>query len=176
MSLPPWHEEPISKKHDRDSFDCGEAALNDFLRQHARKSHEAGGAKTFLAIDDKDGKTVLGFYSLSPASMEYARTPDIVKRALGRYDVPGFRLARLAVAKPFQGQGLGGQLLLAAGRRCVKAAAEVGGVMLVIDAKNEGVAKWYAGYGEMPLNDAPLTLLLPLATMVEALKAAGPDV
>ena len=66
MSFPPWHEEPISKKHDRESFDCGEAALNDFLRQHARKSHEAGGAKTFLAIDDKDGKTVLSFYSLSP--------------------------------------------------------------------------------------------------------------
>lgn len=144
MSLAPWHEEPISKKHDRESFDCGEAALNDFLRQHARKSHEAGGAKTFLAVDDKDGKSVLGFYSLSPASVEYARTPDIVRRGLGRYDVPGFRLARLAGAKPFQGQGLGGQLLLAAGRRCIRAAAEVGGVVLVIDAKNESVAKWYA--------------------------------
>ena len=176
MSLAPWHEEPVGKKHDRESFDCGESALNDCLRQHARRSHEAGGAKTFLAIDDKDGKTVLGFYSLSPASVEYARTPDIAKRGLGRYDVPGFRLARLAVARPFQGKGLGGQLLLAAGRRCLKAAAEVGGVVLVIDAKNEGVAKWYAGYGAMPLNDAPLTLLLPLATIAEALKASGQDV
>jgi hypothetical protein len=63
MSLPPWHEEPISKKHDRESFDCGEDALNDFLRRHARKSHHAGGAKTFVAIDDKDGKTVLRFYT-----------------------------------------------------------------------------------------------------------------
>lgn len=175
MSLPPWHEEPISKKHDRESFDCGEPALNDFLRQHARKSHDAGGAKTFLAIDDKDGKTVLGFYSLNPASVEYVRTPDIVKRGLGRYDVPGFRLGRLAIAKLLQGHGLGGQLLLAAGRRCIKAAAEVGGVVLVIDAKNEGVAKWYAGYGAMPLNDAPLTLLLPLATIALVLKAAGHD-
>lgn len=171
MSLPPWHEEPISKKHDRESFDCSDAALNGFLCQHARKSHEAGAGKTFLAIDDKDGKTVLGFYSLSPASVEYARTPDIVKRGLGRHDVPGFRLARLAVAKPFQGQGLGGQLLLAAGRRCIRAAAEVGGVVLVIDAKNESVAKWYADYGAVPLTDARLTLLLPLATLAEALKA-----
>jgi GNAT superfamily N-acetyltransferase len=173
MSLPPWHDEPISKKHDRESFDCGEAALNDFLRHHARKSHEAGAGKTFLAIDDKDGKAVLGFYSLSPASVEYARTPDIVKRGLGRYNVPGFRLARLAVAKPFQGQGLGGQLLLTAGRRCLKAAAEVGGVVLVIDAKNESVAKWYANYGAVPLNDAPLTLVLPLATIAQALKSVG---
>jgi GNAT superfamily N-acetyltransferase len=173
MSVPAWHEEPIGKKHDRESFDCGYPALNDFLRQHARRSHEAGGAKTFLAIDDQDGKTVLGFYSLSPASVEYARTPDIVKRGLGRYDVPGFRLARLAIAKPLQGQRLGGQLLLAAGRRCIRAAAEVGGVVLVIDAKNESVARWYAGYGAVPLNDAPLTLLLPLATIAQALKAAG---
>jgi len=103
--------------------------------------------------------------------VEYARTPDIVKRGLGRHDVPGFRLARLAVAKPFQGQGLGGQLLLAAGRRCIRAAAEAGGVVLVIDAKNESVAKWYAGYGAVPLTDARLTLLLPLATLAEALKA-----
>jgi GNAT superfamily N-acetyltransferase len=175
MSLPLWHEEPISKKHDRKSFDCGEAALNDFLRHHARKSHEAGGAKTFLAIHDNDGATVLGFYSLSPASVEYARTPDMVKRGLGRYDVPGFRLARLAVAKPFQGQGLGGQLLLAVGGRCIRVAAEVGGVVLVIEAKNETVAKWYARYGAMPLNDTPLTLLLPLATIAQALKAAGHD-
>ncbi|HVT92545.1 MAG TPA: hypothetical protein VHD76_06845 [Bryobacteraceae bacterium] len=175
MSLPPWHEEPISKKHDRESFDCGEFALNEFLQQHARKSHEAGGAKTFLAMDDKYSKTVLGFYSLSPASLEYARTPDIVKRGLGRHDVPGFRLARLAVAKPFQGQGLDGQLLLAAGRRCIKAAAEVGGVVLAIDAKNEVVAKWYTSYGAMPLNDAPSTLLLPLATIAQALKARGHD-
>jgi GNAT superfamily N-acetyltransferase len=173
MSLPPWHEEPISKKHDRESFDCGEAALNNFLRHHARKGHEGGGAKTFVIVDDKVGKTVLGFYSLSPASVEYARTPDIVKRGLGRYDVPGFRLGRLAVARQFHRQGLGGQLLLAAGRRCLKAAAEVGGVVLVIDAKNDGVAKWYASYGAAPLNDAPLTLLMSLVTLAAALKAAG---
>ena len=50
MSLPDWREEPIAKKHDRASFDCGEPALNEFLRKHARQSHEKGAAKTFLAI------------------------------------------------------------------------------------------------------------------------------
>ena len=43
-----WHEEPIGKKHDREAFDCGDEALNEFLRRYARKSHELGGAKTFL--------------------------------------------------------------------------------------------------------------------------------
>lgn len=171
--LAAWHEEPIGKRHDRDAFDCGEEALNEFLRRYARKSHELGGAKTFLAIDDAEGNAVLGFYSLSPASVEYSRTPEIARRGLGRHDVPGFRLARLAVHRNFQGLGLGGQLLLAAGRRCLLASAEVGGVVLVIDAKNERVARWYGSYGAVPLLDAPLSLLLPLATIKTALIAAG---
>lgn len=171
MSIPPWHEEPISKKHDRETFDCGEEPLNGFLRKYARKSHEAGGAKTFLAVDDADGKTIFGFYSLSPTSVEYARSPYIVKRGLGHYEVPGFRLARLAVARAFQGKGLGGQLLMVAGRRCLQVAQEVGGVVLVIDAKNDNMAKWYAGYGAISLDDAPLTMMLPLATIQAALDA-----
>jgi hypothetical protein len=77
------------------------------------------------------------------------------------------------VGRKFQRQGLGGQLLLAAGRRCLAASAEVGGVVLVIDAKNERVARWYASYGAVPLLDAPLSLLLPLATMGAALRKAG---
>lgn len=167
-----WHEEPINKKHDREAFDCEDEALNEFLRRYARKSHERGGAKTFLAIDDTD-RTILGFYSLSPASVDYFRTPEIVRRGLARHEVPGFRLARLAVDRSWQGQGIGGQLLLAAGRRCLLAAAEVGGVVLVIDAKNERVAAWYASYRAGPLLDAPLTLMLPLGTIEAALRKAG---
>lgn len=173
MTVPAWHEEPIGKKHDRESFNCGDDALNDFLRRYARKSHEAGGAKTFLAIDDADNKLVLGFYSLSPASVEYDRTPEIIRRGLARHDVPSFRLGRLAVSQEMQGRGLGGQLLLAAGRRCLLAAAEVGGVAIVIDAKNERVAQWYQSYGAVALLDAPQTLLLPLSTVAAALKAAS---
>jgi len=173
MSVAAWHEEPIRKTHDRQVFDCGEPALNEFLQRHARKSHESGGAKTFLAIGDADRKSILGFYSLSPAAVQYARAPETVRRGLARHDVPCFRLARLAVDRRVQGHGLGGQLLLAAGRRCLRASAEVGGVALLIDAKSDAVARWYTGYGAVPLADAPLTLLLPLATVEAALQAAG---
>jgi GNAT superfamily N-acetyltransferase len=172
VSLTDWHEEPIAKKHDRASFDCGEPALNEFLQRHARQSHEKGAAKTFLAVSRADGKTVLGFYSLCPASLEYARAPEVVRKGLARHDIPVFRLGRLAVNRPFQGQGLGGQLILAAGRRCLLAAAEVGGVALLIDAKNERSAKWYSSFGAVRLANATLSLLLPLATVQEALESA----
>ena len=172
MSLGAWHEEPISKRHNRATFDCGEATLNDFLQRYARKSHERGGAKTFLAISDRDNETILGYYSLSPASVAYARTPDLVRRGLARHEIPAFRLARLAVDLKVQGQGLGGQLLLSAGKRCLLAAAHVGGVALLIDAMNARVAGWYQSYGALPLLDAPLCLLLPLRTVEAALESA----
>jgi GNAT superfamily N-acetyltransferase len=171
MTVPPWHEEPISRQHNREPFDCGHAALNDFLRRYARQTHERGGAKTFLAVRNDDPRLVLGFYSLSPASIEFSRAPAGATRGLAQHDIPVFRLGRLAVDKPLQGKGLGGQLLLCAGRRSLHAAQEVGGVALLIDAKNEGVAGWYASYGALPLLDAPLSLLLPLATIQQALEA-----
>jgi GNAT superfamily N-acetyltransferase len=173
VKITAWHEEPIGQQHNREAFDCGEEALNEFLRRYARKSHELGGAKTFLAIDDSDNHTILGFYSLSPASVSYATAPEIVRRGLARHDVPAFRLTRLGVHRQVQGQGLGGQLLLAAGRRCLLASSEIGGVALLIDAKNEKVARWYASYGAVPMLDTPLSLLLPLSTVKAALKSAG---
>jgi len=56
------HGEPIGKRHGGEAFDCGEEALNEFLRRYARKSHERGGAKTYLAIANADNQTVVGFY------------------------------------------------------------------------------------------------------------------
>lgn len=173
MTLPAWHEEPVEKKHDRKAFDCGDAVMNDFLQRYARQSHDLGGAKTFLAIDDADNKTILGFYSLAPAALAYADTPALVRRGLAQHDVPGFRLARLATDMKFQGQGLGGQLLAAAARRCLLAAAQVGGVVLIIDAKNARAAQWYASYGAVPLTNKPLTLVMALASFESDLKKGG---
>jgi GNAT superfamily N-acetyltransferase len=167
-----WHEEPIAKHHNRNDFDCGDLDLNRFLHEHARQNHEKGAAKTYLAVSPSNQK-ILGFYSLSPASISYERTPTIIARGLGRYDIPVFRLGRLAVDISVQGQGLGGQLLLAAGRRCLLVAAQAGGVALLIDAKNEKVAGWYTSFGAVPLIDAPLSLLLPFKTIHAALTSAG---
>lgn len=179
MSFMGWHEEPISRTRDRDLFDCGDTDLNLYLQKFARQNHEGGGAKTFLAIDDDDGR-VLGFYSLAPCSIARDHVPEGLTRGQARHDVPGYRLARLAIDRAAQGQGLGGQLLLSAGRRCLQVAAEVGGLVLAIDAKNERVVQWYAGYGAVRLIGAPdpdippFPMVIPLHTIAAALKAAMP--
>jgi GNAT superfamily N-acetyltransferase len=173
MTFTAWHEEPISKSHDRKGFDCGDAELGEFLLKYARQSHESGSAKTFCAIDDAQPGKVLGFYSITPAQLDYARTPEGLRKGLPRHEVGGFRLARLATDRSVQGQGLGGQLLGAAARRAILAAASVGGLILLIDAKNERAADWYASYGGVRLDDAPRTLVMSLATFAADLKAKG---
>ncbi len=167
-ALPLWREEPISRPHDRARFDCGVPALNEYLARYARQNHASGGAKTFVAVPTDEPARVLGYYTLSPVTLAFSRVPEVVTRGLGRYEVPGFRLGRLATARSVQRLGLGGQLLLAAGRRALRVAVEVGGVALVIDAKDERAALWYQGFGALPLLDSALTLVLPLATVAEA--------
>jgi GNAT superfamily N-acetyltransferase len=166
-----WREEPIGRHHNRKSFDCGAADLDEYLARYARQNHDSGGAKTFVAVSSAEPARVLGFYSISPGSVEFARAPANLTGKLGRHDVPVFRLGRLAVDRSVQGHGLGGDLLLAAGVRALAVAAEVGGVALAIDAKDGHSALWYERFGALPLLDDPLKLVLPLSVIAEAIEA-----
>ncbi len=165
-----WEESPLGKAHDRNAFDCGEDNLNTYLKRYARQNHESGGAKCFVATPRETPARILGFYTLSPASIEFNRAPAVATRGLARYEVPVYRLGRLAVDRRARGRGLGGSLLLRAAERCIIVAEQAGGVALLIDAKNDGVAQWYESYGALRLLDAPLSLLLPFSTVLKALK------
>jgi GNAT superfamily N-acetyltransferase len=167
-----WAEAPLGKQHDRAAFDCGDSDLNLYLKRYARQNHDSGGAKCFVAAPAAAPARVLGFYTLSPASIEYARTPAGARRGLARYDVPVFRLGRIAVDRSLHGRGLGGALLLRAADRCIRVAREVGGVALLIDAKDERAALWYESHGATALLDAPLSLVLPLSVAADALAKA----
>jgi len=165
-----WEDSALSKIHDRNAFDCGDENLDVYLKRYARQNHERGGAKCFVAAPLGAPTRILGFYTLSPASLEFARVPAVVTRGLGRYEVPVYRLGRLAVDRSVQRRGLGGRLLLRAAERCMAVAEEAGGVALLIDAKNEDAARWYELYDAVRLLDAPLSLVLPFATARDALR------
>ena len=169
MSIADWREEPVAKSHDRAAFDCGDEALNQFLRNHARKAHEQGSAKTFVSISNAADAAVLGYYSICPAAIDYERAPELIQKGLARHEVPVYRLARLAVDSKLQGKGHGGQLFMAAARRCLLASTQAGGVALLIDAKNVRVAEFYKTYGAIPLRDTPLSLLVPFKTLQKLL-------
>jgi hypothetical protein len=170
MSLPQWHEEPIARHHDRKGFDCGADALNEYLRRFARQNHARGGSKTFVAAPNEAPNRVLGYYTISPSALDFDLVPEVITRGLGRYEVPVFRLGRLAVSRECQGWRLGTMLLLSAGERAMAVAEVAGGVALAIDAKDERAAVWYEGAGAVRLLDDPLKLILPFATIDAALR------
>jgi GNAT superfamily N-acetyltransferase len=165
MTLPPAEEAPLSKAHRRADFDCGEPDLNDYLARYAMQAHRRGGAKTLVTCPTDEPTRILGYYTLAPASVAFARVPASVTKGLARHEVPMFRLARVAVDRSVQGQTLGKALLFAAGRRCLVVAQEIGGVALLIDAKSDRAAAWYASFGALRLDDAPMSLVLPLAVL-----------
>ena len=117
-----WQEEATAKHHNRKRFDCGSAELNEYLDRYARQNHESGGAKSFVAVPPDEPAKVLGYYSISPGAIEFSRVPARLSRKLGRYDVPVFRVSRLAIDLSMQGMGLGAELLLAAGERALAVA------------------------------------------------------
>jgi len=166
MTALAWEEASLARSRDRAVFDCGDDDLNAYLRRYTRQNHKSGGAKCFVAVPRETPSRILGFYTLSPASIEFNRAPSVVTRGLGRHEVPVYRLGRLAIDRTVQGRGLGGRLLWRAVERCLAVAREAGGVALLIDAKDDRAAVWYEGHGAVRLLDAPRSLVLPLATAV----------
>lgn len=60
--------------------------------------------------------------------------------------------------------------LLRAAERCIRVAQDVGGVALLIDAKNDRAVRWRKGYGAVSLHDAPHSVVLPLAVAADTLR------
>jgi len=148
--------------HDRSRFDCGTPALNRYLRELVTQDIRRRVAACFVAVDDD--QRVAGYYTLASASVPLAGLSDELRRKLPRNGaIPAIRLGRLAVDREFKCRGLGGALLVNALRRAV--AAEMPGAVLVVDAKDPQASAYYRYHGFISLQDAPLTLFLPLASV-----------
>jgi len=149
--------------HDVASFNCGTPVLNSWLQTTARQHQRHGASKTFVLIDDAEPAEIIAYYALAIRAMTPKENiPAPLMKRLPN-NLPGFTLARLAVAKRHQGRGFGKLLLVSAMRRVKLAAAEVGGFALFVDAKEPQGTSFYQKYGFMAFPDDPLTMLIPIA-------------
>lgn len=155
---------PLSREHDRSAFDCGEPALDDFLRRHARQNQEKNVSRTYVAVRPRERK-VLGFYTLASGAVGFESLPDEVRRRLPRYPVPVVHLARLAVDRSVRGLGLGEALLFDALRRAERVADVLGVFAVEVAAKHERAREFYLRYGFRSLEDERLHLYLPIETI-----------
>ena len=160
---------PLSKLHDRNSFDCGEHSLNEYLRQYASQNIKRRINKVFVASPPQAPQQVIGYYGLSAGSMDANDLPEDLRRRLPRYPVPVVLLGKLAVAESHQGQGLGSILLADALQRIVQANQMMAVYAVVVDALNSRTAEFYQQFGFTPLPSQPLKLFLPMDTAADLL-------
>ena len=151
------------RRHDRKAFSCGDIALDRTLRDYAAQDARRNLARVFVATPTHSD-ALAGYYTLSAASFRRESLPAAHARRLPRYPVPGVILGRLAVDRASQGRGLGRRLLVDAMERTRFASGEIAVQSLIVDAKDERAAGFYARFGFMPFTENPLRLFLPLAT------------
>ena len=151
---------PLTGNHERLGFDCGRQELNDWRQQVARQHQDKGLSKTFVAIREEEPNRICGYYALTLAELESRYLPAVWRKKLPRR-IPGVRLGRLAVARQFQGKGLGKLLLVDALGRARRIYREAGGIGLFVDAIDEQAAVYYQRFGFAASPDNPLLLFLP---------------
>jgi GNAT superfamily N-acetyltransferase len=151
--------EKLRRDHPVDSFDCGQEALNQWLRKHALQNQGAGAAQTYVGLD---GDTLIGYYSLAVGQIEFSDAPERLQKGLARHPIPIMLLARLAVDKNWQKMGVGRALLRDAMLRTLQAAEIAGIRALAVHAKDEHARRYYEQFDFAPSPADPLHLLVLL--------------
>ncbi|KRQ15777.1 GNAT family N-acetyltransferase [Bradyrhizobium manausense] len=155
---------PLTAEHNLSAFDCGEAALNDWLRQRALKN-ESRFSRTYVVCE---GASVVAYFCISAGAVERAAAPGKVRRNAPD-SIPVSIIGRLAVSRSHAGKGLGADLLADALRRIAVASQSIGIGAVVVHAKDDAAKQFYlrcAEFVEYPQDSR--TLYLPIETVVAA--------
>jgi ribosomal protein S18 acetylase RimI-like enzyme len=163
-AAPVWVVEELSADHDRSAFSCGQASLDDFLKQYAGQNQKTGVSRTFVAVRPGE-KTVRGYYSISAGGVALDKVPEEQRKQLPRYPVPVAHLGRLAVDKSTQGQHLGEFLLIDALHRIQIAAGSIGIHAIEVVAIDDAAKRFYLKYGFVELLDDPHHLFISMKTV-----------
>jgi predicted GNAT family N-acyltransferase len=155
---------PLRGEHDLSAFDCGEPALNDWLRDHALKN-ESRFSRTYVVCEDN---CVIAYFRISAGAVQRSAAPRKVRRNAPN-TMPVSIIGRLAVDHGHGGQGLGADLLSDALRRIAVASQNIGIGAVLIHAKSDEAKRFYTRCAEFIEHPADSRILfLPIETVVAA--------
>lgn len=164
----PFTFAPLSKDHDRASFNCGEAELDGWFHKRAGQDERRNVARVIVALDENE--RIVGFYSLSAFSLSLDEVPSDLAAKLPKYDrIPAALIGRLARDLSVRGAGLGELLVADAIRRILSAARELAVFAIIVEAKNAAASDFYRSMGFQPFPDHPTRLFMLTATAIVAL-------
>jgi ribosomal protein S18 acetylase RimI-like enzyme len=147
----PFKIEPFAPIYTREGFNCGTPELDRYLKQYAGQDVRRNLAALFVAVKN-DTNLIIGYYTLSNASIDTRIIPEQLRKKLSTYDdVPAIRIGRLAVDLSVQGQGLGTMLLANA---VIRSTSNISAwAFMVVDAKDDAACAFYRKFGFESLNN-----------------------
>lgn len=161
--------EPLSRHHDRASFDCGIAALNEFLQKTARQYAERDIGVTHVAVEEEGDPHILGYITLTIKTVvrELLSTKGLPR---GTYGVA--LIGKLATDKNHQGRGIGTRLLYFTLYKAQRVAEDFGLIGVALDLlqeedseKSQARRDYYLKRGFQPLLDDENRLYLPMSVI-----------
>jgi len=158
----------LRKGHDRSTFSCGKPPLDRYLQRQASQDVRRHLAAVFVLTSQPTSAEILGYYTLTSASVLLAELPVHQVSNFPYPEVPATLVGRLAVDSRFQRRGYGGFMLFDA---CIRAQAPTApaSFAMVVDPIDEDAALWYEHLGFIPLREQSNRLFIPLATLSRAL-------
>jgi len=134
--------EPVTREHNRKSFDCGDEDVTRFLREKAMQDHERDLSRTMVLVDPEESpKRIIGYHTLVMTQVKQEEIPNDRPRITR--GIPVILLGQLGIDMKYQGRGLGDILLMDVQARTDEISRKVGIRALMLDARNERLAEWY---------------------------------
>jgi len=156
------------KQHNRNRFNCGISALNNYLRIMANQQSIKDNTRTFVLEDKTNPEYIIGYYTLTMISIDLSTLPKQLQKKHYNTNVSGL-IARLAVDTRYTKQGYGQWLLVDALTKLISASEMVAFPFVTVDAK-DGVALFYKKLGFTPFLDTPNKLFITLKDAKNNLK------
>ncbi|MEV4421243.1 GNAT family N-acetyltransferase [Patulibacter sp. NPDC049589] len=145
-SAQPRHLEPLREHHAIDSFSCGVAPLDSWLRRSAATVAAKHVGRTYVWVAPSAPDVVLGYVTLAPHVVRRVEAPGRIARGSPE-TIPAILLARLALSQDLHGNGHGADLLVDALHRALDAIVIAGGRLMVVDAIDDRAAAFYEHFG-----------------------------
>ena len=136
--------EPLNESHVLSSFNSGKEPLDRWLRNSAARGEVQDTGRTYVWHDGD--QVVIAYFTLVAHALHRESLSKSQQRSLPA-EVPAILLAKLALDRQLQGQGLGAELLVNALQKCVEAGSFVGCRYVVVDAIDDDAVAFYEKYG-----------------------------
>ncbi len=155
------------KVHANKMFDCGHDEMNRFLKRYADKNRKLGLSSTWVlpeTVENKnEQKMKLGaYYTLASATVKQDIIP--YDKKLPAYPVPVVLLARMAVDKRYQKQGLGKKTLVTALRKALELTEKgLPALGVVLDVLDDDAWSFYQRFDTFQtFDDDPMRLFISM--------------